>query len=325
MGPLMAAAHPDAFTLIDRSASVAAARVRPAPQSPQRRPGAHHPRLRRASGAHRIDGVGKPLALALHPFLTGDLTLAAVDAERAVDDLDLTVALVVADHDAGGRNARAGQLERMRRRAVREQLLAAAENDRQRKNAHRVDQIVGEQCMHEFGTALRDKVRAVLALQTLHSGDVAEEHRALPARIDLARERNRVLLDLVEQFRDAAVGRIFVGVRPVPGENLVGPAAEEKIEVLEDAVELFAKLFIEIGQLPAAELEALGRILSWPAGRLHDAIHGNHGADDYLPHGSLSLFEPRTNGPLPIRHVPTLTSWRAVRFGRTALTAKSPD
>jgi hypothetical protein len=42
MGPLMAAAHPDAFTL------------------------AHHPRLRCASGAHRIDGVGKPLALALH-------------------------------------------------------------------------------------------------------------------------------------------------------------------------------------------------------------------------------------------------------------------
>ena len=29
--------------------------------------------------------------------------------------------------------------------SVREQLLAAAENDRHRKNAHRVDQIVGEQ------------------------------------------------------------------------------------------------------------------------------------------------------------------------------------
>ena len=28
-------------------------------------------------------------------------------------------------------------------------------------------------------------------------------------------------------------------------------------------------------------------------GRLHDAVHGNHGADDYLPHGSLALFEPR--------------------------------
>src|SRR6266852_3047711 len=199
----------------------------------------------------------------------------------------------------------------MRRRAVREQLLAAAENDRHRKNAHRVDQIVGEQCMHEFGTALRDEVRAVLLPQTLHVGDVAEEHRALPAGIDLARARNRVLLDLIEQFRDAA-GCTFV--RPVPGEKLVGLAAEEEIEVLENAVGLFAKLSIEIGYLPAAELEALGRILSWPAGRLHGAVHGNHGADDYLPHGSLSLFEPRTNGPLPIRHVPTLTSWRAVRF-----------
>src|ERR1700730_9836698 len=56
------------------------------------------------------------------------------------------------------------------------------------------------------------------------------EHRALPARIDLARARHRVLLDLVEQFRDAAVGRTFVVVRPVRGENLVGLAAEEEIE-----------------------------------------------------------------------------------------------
>jgi hypothetical protein len=31
---------------------------------------------------------------------------------------------------------------------------------------------------------------------------------------------------------------------------------------------------------------------------LHDAIHGNLGADDNLPHGSLLLFEFRTNGPV---------------------------
>src|SRR5205807_9885905 len=60
--------------------------------------------------------------------------------------------------------------------------------------------------------------------------------------------------------------------------------------LLEDAVELFAERLIEIGHLPAAELEALGWILGRPAGRLHDAIHGNHGADDNLPHGSLSLL-----------------------------------
>src|SRR5688500_13182754 len=89
------------------------------------------------------------------------------------------------------------------------------------------------------------------------------------------------------------MGSVFVVVGPVPGENLVGLAAEQEIEfLLEDAVELFAELLIEIGHRPAAELEALGRILGRPAGRLHDAIHGNLGADDDLPHGSLSLFEP---------------------------------
>src|SRR5713101_4122762 len=83
---------------------------------------------------------------------------------------------------------------------------------------------------------------------------------------------------------------VFVAIGPVSGENLVGFAAEQEVELLvEEAVQLFAKLLIEIGHLPAAELEALGRILSRPAGRLHDAVHGNHGADDYLPHGSLSL------------------------------------
>src|SRR5947199_3692037 len=190
----------------------------------------------------------------------------------------------------------------MRIRPVSHNLLAATENDRYRKNAHRVDQIVGEQCMHELGTALRDEVRTVLLLQTLHVGDVSEEHRAPPARIDLARARNRVLFDLVEQFRDAAVGRIFVVVRPVRCERLVGLAAEEEIELLlKEAVELFARLLSEIGHLPAAELEALGRILSWPAGRLHDAGHGNEGADDYLPHGVTLLVsthhEPTASDP----------------------------
>src|SRR5437016_5075578 len=106
------------------------------------------------------------------------------------------------------------------------------------------------------------------------------------------------------------MGSVVV-VGPVRGENLVGLAAEQEVEfLLEDAVELFAERLIEIGHLPAAELEALGWILGRPAGRLHDAIHGNHGADDNLPHGSLSLFEPRTNGllPIPCSHINVLAS-----------------
>src|SRR5438309_7003697 len=101
------------------------------------------------------------------------------------------------------------------------------------------------------------------------------------------------------------MGSVVV-VGPVRGENLVGLAAEQEVEfLLEDAVDLFAELLIEIGHRPTAELESLGRILGSPAGRLHDAIHGNLSADDDLPHGSLSLFEPRTNGLPPIRHVST--------------------
>src|SRR5688572_25779081 len=92
------------------------------------------------------------------------------------------------------------------------------------------------------------------------------------------------------------MGSVFVVVRPIRRENLAGLAAEQEIEFLrEDAVELFAELSIEIGHHPAAELEALGRILPRSAGRLHDAIDGNLGADDNLPHRSLSLFESRTN------------------------------
>src|SRR5262249_55470600 len=97
------------------------------------------------------------------------------------------------------------------------------------------------------------------------------------------------------------MGSVFFVVGPVRGENLVGLAAEQEVEfLLEDAVELFEGLMIEIGHRPAAELEALGRILGRPAGRLHDAIHGNLGADDNLSHGSRSLFEPGTNDLLPI-------------------------
>src|SRR5207302_3170915 len=146
---------------------------------------AHHPRLRRASGAHRIDGVGKPLALALHALTAGNLTFAGGIA-RSVANLDLTLSLVMADDQAICRDAGPSQLERMRRRAVGEQLFAAAKHDRHCEDAHSVDQVLGEQRVDEFGTALGDEVRAVVLLQALHVGDVAQEHRARPARIDLA-------------------------------------------------------------------------------------------------------------------------------------------
>src|SRR5207237_8560158 len=103
--------------------------------------------------------------------------------------------------------------------------------------------------------------------------------------------RDHVLPDVLERLGDAAVRSVFFIVGPVRREYLVGLAAKQEIElVLEEAADLFAARLIEIGHRPAAELEAVGRILGRPAGRLHDAIHGNLGADDDLPHGSLSLL-----------------------------------
>src|SRR3989442_7355915 len=119
---------------------------------------------------------------------------------------------------------------------------------------------------------------------------------------------------------------VFFVVGPVCGENLVGLAAEQEVEfLLEDADDLFAELWIEGGHRPAAELEALGRIFGRPAGRLHDAIHGNLGADDNLPHGSLSLFDRQGYlfGSYRIATAPEpnssrLTSFKSIRFDSPA-------
>src|ERR1700716_366395 len=95
----------------------------------------------------------EPLALALDALPAGNLTFAG-GIERSVAKLDLTLSLVMADDQAIWRDAGPGRLERVRRRAVGEQLFAAAKHDRQREDAHSVDQVIGEQRVDEFGTAL---------------------------------------------------------------------------------------------------------------------------------------------------------------------------
>src|SRR6266851_592737 len=72
-------------------------------------------------------------------------------------------------------------------------------------------------------------------------------------------------------------------VRPILRENLVGLAADQEIEFLTEveAVKFLPAILILIGARPAAELEPLAR----SHGLLHDAVHGNPGADDDFPHG----------------------------------------
>ena len=85
------------------------------------------------------------------------------------------------------------------------------------------------------------------------------------------------------------VARLLESEKMAPLCAELGLAPEEEVALLlEGAVDLFAEHLIEIGHHPAAEPEALGWILPRPAGRLHDAIHGNLGANDNLSHPSLS-------------------------------------
>src|SRR5438105_10709626 len=130
------------------------------------RNGTAHPTLpynRGPQGTRDSAEGGAPLALALHALSAGNLTFAA-GIERSVANPDLTLSLVMADDQAIWRDAGPGQLERMRRRAVGEQLFAAAKHDRHCEDAHSVDQVIGEQRVDEFGTSLGDEVRAVFLL-----------------------------------------------------------------------------------------------------------------------------------------------------------------
>src|SRR5438445_8544800 len=108
-----------------------------------------------------------PLALALHALPAGNLTFAG-GIERSVANLDLTLSLVMADDQAICRDAGPSQLERMRRRAVGEQLFAAAKHDRHCEDAHSVEQVLCDHRVVEFGTALGDVVRVVIMLLSLH-------------------------------------------------------------------------------------------------------------------------------------------------------------
>src|SRR4029453_255343 len=90
---------------------------------------------RRSPGSAVVRGrcrlAPAPLALALHALTASKLAFTG-GTEQSVVDFDLPLSLVVANDHAFGRDAGPGQLERMRRRAVGEQLFAAAKHDRHR-------------------------------------------------------------------------------------------------------------------------------------------------------------------------------------------------
>src|SRR5262249_6576649 len=110
----------------------------------------------------------------------------------------------------------------------------------------------------------------------------ANAPRVLPVEL-VERARDDVLRRPVERRRDRAVL-----VRPVGGEDLVGPAPQEHVERTGDRlVDDPAQGVVPEGHGPAAMSESVARILLWATGRLHDAVHRDLGNGDDLSHVTL--------------------------------------
>ena len=97
-----------------------------------------------------------------------------------------------------------------------------------------------------------------------------------------------VLRDAVEERRDPAV-LAAVLVRPVGGEDVVGPPAEQQgVGALVRRSHLRSGDVVQQGGLPAAEREAV-RILLRSAGRLPDEVEGGEQLEMDQPHVPLPL------------------------------------
>src|SRR5215471_2606012 len=98
--------------------------------------------------------------------------------------------------------------------------------------------------------------------------------------------RDDVFRRLVERLRD----RVLL-VRPVGGEELVGPASQKHVELGGDSlVHNLHQSIVPEGHGPASVGEPIPRILLGAAGPLHDAIHGDLGDRDDLSHDFSPVF-----------------------------------
>jgi hypothetical protein len=73
------------------------------------------------------------------------------------------------------------------------------------------------------------------------------------------------------------------GLRPGGGEDVVGaPAEEERVHLAEHLVDELAGRLVEVGDDPAAPVEAAAAILVRAARALVDAVHREEGGDGEL-------------------------------------------
>src|SRR4029450_4072776 len=137
------------------------------------------------------------------------------------------------EEDAPWRASRCNQRETTWRDAIFEQPLSFAEHQRKDPDAIFVDEFGGDQRLQQFTAAPDMQRRPIRCLQPadLVHDITAYVQRVLPVELVEA-ARDDVLRRLVERLRD----RVVALVRPVGGENLVGPPSQNHVELTGDSL-----------------------------------------------------------------------------------------
>src|SRR5262245_35407033 len=199
------------------------------------------------------------------------------------------------DEDAAWRAARCNQSETTRRNALLEQPLSFSEHHWKDPEAIFVDEIGGDQRLQQFAAAPNMQHRPLRCLQPaeLVHDITAYALRGLPVEwVEAAGDD--VFGRPVEGLRD----RVVALVRPVGGEELVGPASQKHVEFTGDGLSYdLLRGFVHEGHGPASVGEPVPRILLGATGPLHDAVQRDLGDCDNLSHDFSPVLAVRGNFP----------------------------
>ncbi len=178
-----------------------------------------------------------------------------------------------------------------RRNAALEQPLSFAEHQRKDPDVIFIDEFGGDQRLQQF-TAAPDMQRR--PIRRLQPADFIHDIttyvlRVLPVET-IETTRDDVFRRLVECLRD----RVVALVRPVGGEDLVGPASQKHVELTGDSLANgLAQGVVQEGHGLASVGESVPRILLGATGRLHDAVQRDLGNGDDLSHCLSPVSSPR--------------------------------
>jgi hypothetical protein len=198
------------------------------------------------------------------------------------------------EEDALWRAPRCNQRETTWRDAIFEQPLSFAEHQRKDPDAIFVNQVGGDQRLQQFAAAPNMQRRPIRRLQPaeLVHDIAAYALRCLPVEL-VEGARDDVFRRLVERLRN----RVVALVRPVAGEDLVGPASQKHVELTGDGLanDLLRGVVHE-GHGPTSVGKPVRRILLGATGRLHDAVQRDLGDCNDLSHLSpvFAFRIPRT-------------------------------